>query len=121
MVTFPRSWAWVLLLAGCGRQDFEGLWSGEVCDTLPMEMELDSWGLGVLRTIAPLETDDEASPVVPVDLDIEVTQDFRAFIEPMQSHEIRLGSIDVRRGVMTGNAAWDPTEYGPCSFEIALQ
>ncbi len=110
-----------LVLAGCGRQDFEGVWEGEVCTTLPMEMDLDSWGVGVLRTIAPLEPDNEDSAVVVVDLEIEVTQDFRAFVEPMQSHDIVLGGIEVRRGVMTGNAAWDPTLYGPCSFELALR
>ena len=122
MFDIAKQWTvCALVLAGCGRQDFEGVWVGEVCETLPMEMELDSWGVGLLRTIAPLEPDNEASAVVPVDLEIEVTQDFRAYIEPMQSHEIVLGALDVHRNVMTGNAAWDPTSYGPCDFELALQ
>ena len=110
-----------LSLSGCGRQDFEGLWSGSVCETLPMEMDLDTLGRGTLHTIAPLETDNENSALIEVDLDIEVTQDFRAFIEEMQSHEIILGAIEVKKGIMTGNASWHPTYYGPCDFEVARQ
>jgi len=110
-----------LLLTGCGRQDFEGVWSGSVCQTLPMEMELDSWGVGTLHTIAPLDPENENTSLIEVDLEIEVTQDFRAFVEAMQSHEILLNAIDVNKNVMTGNAAWHPTYYGPCDFEVALE
>ncbi len=119
-----RTVFWVgltVLLLGCGRQDFEGLWSGKVCESLPMEMDLDTWGHGSLNTIAPIETENEDSALIEVELEIEVTQDFRAYVESMQSHDITLGAIEVRRQVMTGNMAWDPTYYGPCTFEIALE